>query len=268
MEPFFLPGERGQRFCLYHPPQGATRGAIIYVHPFAEEMNKARRMAALQSRAMAQAGYAVLQIDLLGCGDSAGDFSEATWLAWQEDVLLAYRWLRTKTQAPLTLWGLRSGCMVAAHAAVNVPETVNFIYWQPVVSGKLHWQQFMRLKMAGEIASGQAKGAAELLRNRLAEGEAVEIAGYTISTGLADGLENAELVPPLVKAGNVIWIEISMRENVTISPSSMKCIEHWRNAGFRLVSSIVRGPSFWQTAEIEDAPELLVATMEALESWQ
>jgi len=245
-----------------------THGAIIYVHPFAEEMNKSRRMAALQSRAMAQAGYAVLQIDLLGCGDSAGDFSDATWSAWQEDVLLAYRWLRSKTQAPLTLWGMRSGCMVAAHAAVNVPETVNFIYWQPVVSGKQHWQQFMRLKIAGEIASGQAKGVAEQLRSRLAEGKTVEIAGYTVSSGLVDGLENAELVPPLVRAGNVIWIEISMREIATISPSSNKCIEQWRNAGFRLVSSIVRGPCFWQTTEIEDAPELLVATMEALETWR
>jgi exosortase A-associated hydrolase 2 len=245
-----------------------ARGAIIYVHPFAEEMNKSRRMAALQARAMALAGYAVLQIDLLGCGDSAGDFSDATWLAWQEDILLAYRWLRTKTQAPLTLWGLRSGCLVAANAAVNISEEVNFIYWQPVVSGKQHFQQFMRLKMAGEIASGHSKGVAELLRHRLADGQTVEIAGYTISPGLAGGLEKAELLPPPISVGNVGWIEVSMRDEATISPSSNKCIEQWRSAGFKLVSSVVRGPVFWQTAEIEDAPELLSATMAALETWQ
>jgi hypothetical protein len=29
----------------------------------------------------------------------------------------------------------------------------------------------------------------------------------------------------------------------------------------------VHGPSFWQTTEIEDAPELIAATVAALESW-
>ncbi len=70
------------------------RGAVVYVHPFAEEMNKSRRMAALQSRALAAAGFAVLQIDLLGCGDSSGDFGDASWDEWIDDVLLAVRWLR------------------------------------------------------------------------------------------------------------------------------------------------------------------------------
>ena len=56
-------------------------------------MNKARRMAALQSRALAAAGFAVLQIDLFGCGDSSGDFADASWAAWQQDVALAVQWL-------------------------------------------------------------------------------------------------------------------------------------------------------------------------------
>ena len=43
------------------------------VKAWAEEMNKARRMAALQARLLAENGYAVLQIDLHGCGDSSGD---------------------------------------------------------------------------------------------------------------------------------------------------------------------------------------------------
>ena len=141
-------------------------------------------MAALQSRAMAAAGYDVLQIDLLGCGDSSGDFADASWQAWREDVVLAHRWLRTQTQAPLTLWGLRAGCLLAANAAVDLTESTNFIFWQPVVSGKQHWQQFMRLKMAGELAGGQAKGVSEQLRQQLAEGKHVEIAGYAISPDL------------------------------------------------------------------------------------
>lgn len=39
-------------------------GAIIYLHLFAEEMNKARRMAALQSRPMNHPGFVVAPISL------------------------------------------------------------------------------------------------------------------------------------------------------------------------------------------------------------
>ena len=68
---FFLPADGGQqRFCLFHPPQGTQhRGRVLYLHPFAEELNSTRRIVAQQARALAQAGYGVLQIDLLGqCG--------------------------------------------------------------------------------------------------------------------------------------------------------------------------------------------------------
>ena len=226
-------------------------------------------MAALQSRAMAAAGYDVLQIDLLGCGDSSGDFADASWQAWREDVVLAHRWLRTQTQAPLTLWGLRAGCLLAANAAVDLTESTNFIFWQPVVSGKQHWQQFMRLKMAGELAGGQAKGVSEQLRQQLAEGKHVEIAGYAISPDLIinGGLEVTALLPPASPA-NASWFELSTRENASLSPVSQKCIEQWQSAGFKVDAKLIHGPAFWQTTEIEDVPELIAATLAALESGQ
>ncbi len=244
-----------------------VRGAIIYLHPFAEEMNKTRRMAALQSRAMAEAGFAVLQIDLLGSGDSAGDFSDASWSAWQDDVLLAYRWLRTQTLAPLALWGLRAGCLLAAEAAVKLPEKADFIFWQPVVSGKQHWQQFMRLKMAGELVSGEARGVGAQLREQLAAGECVEIAGYTVSPDLANGLEAAELDPPAGGEGRVVWLEASLRDEVSLSPAAQNRVASWQAAGYAVHAAAVRGPAFWQTSEIEDAPELLSATQAALQAW-
>ena len=230
MQPFFLSSEGGQRFCLYHPANGCARGAILYLHPFAEEMNKSRRMAALQSRAMAQAGFSVLQVDLLGCGDSSGDFSDATWSAWQQDVLLAFHWLRSKTNAPITLWGLRAGCLLAANAAVNLPEAADFIFWQPVVSGKVHWQQFMRLKVAGEMVSGQAKAVGDQLREQLTAGQSVEIAGYSVASALVSGLEQADLKPP-AGGGRIVWLETSLRDEAGFSPAAQKCLERWKAAG-------------------------------------
>jgi len=268
LQPFFLPVGDSRRFCLYHPARsGSARGAVIYIHPFAEEMNKSRRMAALQSRALAEAGFPVLQIDMLGCGDSSGDFGDASWRQWHEDLLAGYRWLRSQSDAPLTLWGLRAGCLLAASVAADLPESANFVFWQPVVSGKLHWQQFMRLKMAASLAAGQSKGVSEALRQALAAGQSVEIAGYTVAPALAAGLESADLLPP-ARTGRVAWLELSTREDATLAPVSQKRIEQWQGAGFAVESRVLHGPAFWQTAEIEDAPGLIASTREILESWQ
>ena len=43
-------------------------------------------MAAQQARAFAALGYAVLQIDLFGCGDSCGAFAAGRWAQWQQDL--------------------------------------------------------------------------------------------------------------------------------------------------------------------------------------
>ena len=61
---FFLPADGGQRFCLFYPPEGTqSRGRVLYLHPFAEELNSTRRIVAQQARALAQAGHGVLLVD-------------------------------------------------------------------------------------------------------------------------------------------------------------------------------------------------------------
>jgi exosortase A-associated hydrolase 2 len=246
---------------------------VLYIHPFAEEMNKARRMAALQSRALAQAGLAVLQIDLHGCGDSSGDFCDATWQSWVDDVLLGCQWLRARHgsdgnqgNVPLWLWGLRAGCLLAADAARQLHEPCNFLFWQPPTAGKLLLQQFLRLKVAGDLIGGQAKGVMQVLRQQLANGSSVEIAGYLMAPGLAAGLEQATLAPPSpsTQAQRVEWLELTTREDASLSPVSLQAMGQWRQVGFQASDHIVQGPAFWQTTEIEDAPALIAATTVAV----
>ena len=262
---FFLPiAGRGQRLVVHHPPVGGvTRGCVIYVHPFAEEMNKSRRMAALQSRAFARAGYAVVQLDLLGCGDSSGDFGEATWQDWTADVACAVQWVRDRYDAPLTLWGLRAGCLLAIEAAKDLPAPCNLLFWQPPTAGKVLLQQFLRLKVAADMLDGQAKGAMDALRAQLAAGETVEIAGYGLNPALASGLETATLSPP-IQTRQVAWLEVSPREDLALLPASAAMVQRWQQAGCTVTAQVVQGPAFWQTSEIEEAPALIDATLAAL----
>ena len=271
--------QSSERFCLFYPAQrrangDVVHGLVLYVHPFAEEMNKSRRMAALQARALSQAGYAVLQIDLLGCGDSSGDFGDATWNSWVSDVVQGCHWLRHQSntpgagsgEVPLWLWGLRTGCLLAVAAASRLEEACNFLFWQPPPSGQPLLQQFLRLKVVGDMLGGQAKGVMEGLRQQLASGAPVEIAGYLLSPDVASGLEHAALSPPVDHGSTqrLEWFEISTRIDASLSPVSAKTVTQWQRAGLAVKSHIVHGPAFWQTTEIEEAPALIEATIAAL----
>src|SRR5436190_21776504 len=93
-----------------------SAGAMLYLHPFAEEMNKSRRMAAMQARALAAAGWTVLQLDLFGCGDSEGEFGSASWTQWLDDAAAAIEWLDADTGSTPALWGVRTGCLLTVQA--------------------------------------------------------------------------------------------------------------------------------------------------------
>jgi exosortase A-associated hydrolase 2 len=263
MEAFFLPAHPGQRLCIHHEPACPTRGAVLYVPPWAEEMNKARRMAALQSRAMAAAGFAVLQLDLHGCGDSSGEFADATWPGWLADIGAAVHWLQVRYESPLWLWGLRTGALLAAQAAEQLPGPCHLLLWQPLLAGKQGLQQFLRLKAAAELQQGDATATLERARADLAAGRCVEVAGYTLPPALAQGLSAAtlELSP---RSGHVLWFELSTREPATLLPASQVRLEAWRAEGRPVQAQAVQGPAFWQTQEIEDAPALITATTAAL----
>jgi exosortase A-associated hydrolase 2 len=270
-EAFMLPLPGGGRFCLFHPAASLSGaiGAAVYVHPFAEEMNKSRRMAAMQARALSASGISVLQIDLLGCGDSAGDFGDATWSRWVDDVVEAVRWVHDRTGFLPLLWGLRSGCLVACAALAKLPAIADLVFWQPVISGKQHLQQFLRLRVAGELigrASAERTGTSEL-RAQLEEGVTLEIAGYALSPGLALGLDAANLAPRATPT-RVSWLEVSASDPPEISPASQMRVTAWQAAGSEVAVTAVPGLAFWQTQEIAECAALIDATTAAVLRWR
>lgn len=265
---FFLPRDSGQRLCVYNSPHGAASGAraaVLHVHGFAEEMNKSRRMVALQSRAFAAAGCAVLNIDLLGCGDSSGVLSDADWPAWLGDVRAACDWLTDRHPGvPLWLWGLRAGALLAVDAAAARQHVTHLLLWQPMAAGKPLVQQFLRLKAASSLSDGAAaKAAMAATRQALAAGEIVDIAGYPLSAGLAQDLEAAVLAKPPANS-QVHWLEVSPRADATLSPAATRMLDAWQGAGQVMHASVVSGPAFWQATEIEEAPALLQASLAAV----
>lgn len=246
----------------------------VYVHPWVEEMNKSRRMVALQSRALAAAGIAVLQMDRLGCGDSEGDSGDADWDHWVQDVLDACSLVQQRTsdlnanpeRLPLWLWGLRSGCLLANEAATRLPARsapTNLLYWQPALIGKSVLQQFLRLDSVASRLAKPSPSQPPSAQQRLAAGDTVCVAGYEIAPGLAQGLENARL-QPVPRVGRVAWFDVTTQADAAPTPATQQALQAWSDAGIAVQHRMITGPAFWQTVEIEDAPALLNATTVAL----
>lgn len=274
---FFLPVEHGQRFCLYHAPAGRTpKGRLIYLHPFAEEMNASRRVVAQQCRTLAANGFAVLQIDLMGCGESSHDFVDVTWDAWLDDVQQAQDWmdhhLPPETSGPLWLWGLRAGALLACAAACQQVharpiDAVHLLLWQPVASGHQQLQQFMRLHAAAQWLGGAATGEAPPLA--LAAGRPAQVAGYSLSPKLANSLESATLELPDTSTGRVALFELvnTPAPLTQASPWSQRQAARWRDAGWLVQTQTVAAAPFWQNVADTVLDEALCqATVTALQN--
>ncbi len=265
--PLFIDRPHGRLFAIHHPPSGAAaqgdggREAVIYIHPFAEEMNQSRRMAALQAEALAGLGYGVLMLDLTGCGDSTGEFADARWETWRDDVVAGCRWLGAHGYQRITLWGLRLGATLAVETACVEPGICHrLVLWQPVVSGRSLLTQFLRLRIAAEMGSGGGE-TTKSMRGALGNGDTLEIAGYELTPKLAGALDNVDLAgAELPDCIGLDWIEIVPQADRGPAPASQRVIERWREAGSPPAVETVEGTAFWSIQETTLVPALIERT--------
>jgi len=270
MEPFFINSPSGTVFALYHPPedQPGVRGNILFIPPFAEELNRSRHMINRQARAFAKTGYGVLILDLFGTGDSEGCFGNATISLWQQDILAALSWLEKKSGKPAILWAMRSGALLAADLVRQYPGlTDQLILWSPVGNGRKFVTQYMRIKLAANL-SNNTDGTRNSLKELWAElesGHSLEIAGYSLSPDLAHGLSALSLSKTkLPRELSVKWIDISPIDPPALSPAAQRVIEYWESNGTVVSAAAVNDKAFWTLQEPEWAGAYIDQTLKLL----
>jgi exosortase A-associated hydrolase 1/exosortase A-associated hydrolase 2 len=252
----FEPFARGPRLlCIAEPASGNVRGVVLLLPPFAEEMNKSRRMCALLARGLAADGWRVVRIDLFGCGDSAGSLREATWEQWCDDLRRELdRHLCAKPPS-LWLWALRAGALFVRELLAVAPNA-NLLLWQPVLSGQTHLSQFLRLQAAAALL-GAGKGGEPSAARTLAAGEVAEVAGYELPPGVARGLQSAAFDVPANFSGQIAWLELAMSHGAQPGVATQRAIDSLRAAGHSVSFEAVAGVPFWQSVEVEQNDELL-----------
>jgi uncharacterized protein len=262
-QPRFVGTGLARRFELICTPRATRpRGTVIHLPAFAEEMNKSRRQVSLTSAALAGAGWRVVQVDLLGCGDSAGDLADASWDAWLTDLAEAIDRHHDR-ERPLWLWGLRAGALFVTPLLRRFTDA-NVLLWQPVASGKLQLSQFLRLRTASGIVGGGEPVSRKTIDEELRRDGFVDVAGYRLPADLAAAINTADLQLADLK-GRLRWIEVSTERPPTLSPSAQTRLQPLQAAGLDVISAAIGGELFWTSTEIVELPELSRWSVEQLE---
>ena len=256
-----MPAQPGQRFCLLHPPLGGDPAAncVLHIHAFGEELNSCRRSAALLARQLASRGLAVLQIDLLGCGDSSGDFADADWNIWQNDLHIALAFLQQQYAGKIHLWADRLGALLAMRLALQYPQRFDqLLLCQPVVDGQQYTHQLQRSLRARALFAHQEAQVKPASGN-------LEIGGYEIAPALFEAIGALQAADWRLPVRSIDWIETLSTTSQSMSPARSQFIQGWQQLGNPVQLHCVQGDAFWQIPEASASPHWIEACARVLE---
>ncbi len=265
--PRFIDSPQGRIFILHHSPRDLKpHSGVVLVPPFAEEMNKSRRMLTLVAEALAERGFHVMLPDFYGTGDSEGGFADASWSGWLEQLDCSINSMKRDYGIEhYSLLAVRSGALLAAQYLQQsyAAEVEKWALWQPVVDGEVYLTQFLRLRLAADMLSGsKEKETTKILKQLLANGEEVEVAGYGLTSAVTDGLAASSLeniTPDLLPPTS--WIDVVASEGQSSPLINRKLVQSWVESGVTLQHQICVGEPFWGGVEIVEIPDMVSKTV-------
>lgn len=264
-DPFFLPTPLGRLFAVHHRPARSTRlrGNVLCAQAFNEEMNRCRSMVTQQAQAFAAIGFGTLVLDLLGTGDSEGEFVDGRWSLWLDNLAAGMAWLDEQPGGCRAVWGIRLGALLAVqlHERLARPDLA-LVLWQPVTDGKTHLTQFFRVRIAAGLdRPGGPKETTAGMREQLASGQPLEVAGYEIHPELAAAIDGTRLDQVQLLPGvQVLWLENAPEDKLELSPNSQAVLGRWPAVPAEVQRQVYAGPAFWQVYERVLAPAAVTQT--------
>jgi exosortase A-associated hydrolase 2 len=218
------------------------------------------------ARAFAEAGVGVLRFDYRGCGDSGGEFAQATVAGWMEDIGAAVAALRSHVgSGPLGLLGLRFGAALAARAAEQMPEVARLVLWEPVIDGRSYFAADLRKKLIKEMMTrGKAAGSRSRLLEELERGQGrIDFDGYEITGALYSGLTEMNL-PRQVRnfRGQCLLCQVSFTDKLGAHVSAL--MERYTQSGAAPSLATVVEEPFWSKVDFAGCPGLIETTLKWL----
>jgi len=265
--PFYFPNGAYALFGMLHQPQVASdRPALVFCHAFAEEKLWTHRVFVTFARRLAAGGYPVLRFDLMGNGDSGGDFSASSLTTALSDVRCAIEEVRRRTnRTRVSLLGLRTGATLAALISEAVDGVEDLILWAPIVDGARYMQEMLRTNLTTQMAVyKEVRHDREQLIAAMKDGARVNIDGYEMAFPLYSEFSAIKLnVDPKRHQGRCLIVQIDRTPDAEPTPE----IQQLARTYARPTVLTVQEEPFWKEIQrfYNDAPNLFPATLNWLQ---
>ena len=133
--PVIIPYEGQNMVGMLHIPDNLKQNAwVVMIHGIGDTKVENHRMFVKMARRLIKHGIGSLRIDLIGCGDSEGDFEDMTISGQIEQTIACVDWLREKysESSKIGLLGFSLGGCVTACASARIKGTRTLVLWSPV----------------------------------------------------------------------------------------------------------------------------------------
>jgi len=153
-------------FGWFHRAATPARGVgVVLCRPIGYEAMCTYHTYTQLAETLAQAGFDALRFDYHGTGDSAGDDADADRVsAWLESTDRAIAELRRLASVSrVSLFGVRLGATLAAHAAARLGTVESLVMWAPCVSGRAFARELRAAGSSRQSPAATEPGAIEAL---------------------------------------------------------------------------------------------------------
>lgn len=207
-------------------------------------MNRTRSFAARVSFRLSEAGFHVLQPDLSGTGDSTGEFRDAKWSRWIDELRLTSGWLADKS-SPIHLVSLRAGALFLPDLLDAEPSRFTRVCLvEPFVSGGDAVREFLQLRVARSIFEGTKESIA-MLTEALAGGATMEVGGYDLSPGLYASLNAASIEQLGGRVRDALVLGCGRSPETRRNASMRSLVAAWCAGGARAEYAFIPTEPFW-----------------------
>ena len=262
---------RSHLFLAHYSPVNPSSGsnqaqAIILVPPFAEEMNRAKRMYVLCARMLANSGYHVFFFDHSGTGDSSGEWGDFTYQDWLSDLTTIWQFANN-IASDVSFIALRFGALLLADALANQQLVAEkCIFWDPIENGEILTRQLVRMKIAAAMADDAKKITSKEVMQAMQEKGFLESAGYHITHDMYEQINTKKLandIASLIEKVDLHWMMLGKfkpGENKWL-PNSVKPADIESLATDNAITMHpVNDVKFWMQQEVTISPRLLQVT--------